>query len=704
MMLSQEYQFIQAIPVWEKDRSREMNVNLLFTAQLPQQDQAVLAISAACSYVAFLNGAFLCAGPARTAHGFFRVDEIVLDGKLTEATNVLEIKTAGYYLDSYMTLCQPSFLCAEVRAGEEVLCCTGVSGANILRCTQITERIQKVQRFSIQRTFAEVYDYSQDSHTPVVLEAVPAGTFLERNIPFPDFSVIPVKQTLATGSAVPTDKEPTYIDFVANLGPEWKAYDVSELTTCSVWNAQKLEFRPRSLEREAYNPAQAQNFPGNSYALFDMGGEFTGMIGMTVTCSQPTTVYALFDEILQDDPANPVNFVRMVTTAVVQWDLPAGTHTLLTYEPYSLRYLQLCCIGGDAQIANVHMRTYAFQKIAPKQLTDPTLQKIYDAAVETFRQNVVDIYMDCPSRERAGWLCDSYFTSRVERVLTGKSDVERNFLENFLLPERFANLPEGMLPMCYPADFRNGTFIPNWSMWYVLELEEYLARTGDRGLIDCAKDRVYALLRYFKRFENEYGLLENLESWVFVEWSKANELVQAVNFPSNFLYAGMKKAIGRLYGDELLLQESEMLLKTAATWSLSGGGTFFCDNAVRQDGRLVLSGECTEVCQYYAFYFGAATREQNPELFRILTEDFGPQRKETKQWPEIYFANAFIGNYLRLDLLKRWGMRDKLIEEIKGYFTFMADRTGTLWENDTPTASCNHGFASHVICWLTEEA
>ena len=26
----------------------------------------------------------------------------------------------------------------------------------------------------------------------------------------------------------------------------------------------------------------------------------------------------------------------------------------------------------------------------------------------------------------------------------------------------------------------------------------------------------------------------------------------------------------------------------------------------------------------------------------------------------------------------------------------MADRTGTLWENDGAYASCNHGFASHI--------
>ena len=32
----------------------------------------------------------------------------------------------------------------------------------------------------------------------------------------------------------------------------------------------------------------------------------------------------------------------------------------------------------------------------------------------------------------------------------------------------------------------------------------------------------------------------------------------------------------------------------------------------------------------------------------------------------------------------------------------MAQKTGTLWENDGDYASCNHGFASHVAVWLLE--
>ena len=30
----------------------------------------------------------------------------------------------------------------------------------------------------------------------------------------------------------------------------------------------------------------------------------------------------------------------------------------------------------------------------------------------------------------------------------------------------------------------------------------------------------------------------------------------------------------------------------------------------------------------------------------------------------------------------------------------MADKTGTLWELTADQASCNHGFASHVLYWM----
>ena len=40
--------------------------------------------------------------------------------------------------------------------------------------------------------------------------------------------------------------------------------------------------------------------------------------------------------------------------------------------------------------------------------------------------------------------------------------------------------------------------------------------------------------------------------------------------------------------------------------------------------------------------------------------------------------------------------------EVRGYYLGMAEKTGTLWEFDSPTASCNHGFASYIALLLED--
>jgi alpha-L-rhamnosidase len=67
----------------------------------------------------------------------------------------------------------------------------------------------------------------------------------------------------------------------------------------------------------------------------------------------------------------------------------------------------------------------------------------------------------------------------------------------------------------------------------------------------------------------------------------------------------------------------------------------------------------------------------------------------------VYPAAPFIGNYLRLEILMNEGYWQEVLDNIRGYFLYMAERTGTLWEYATEDASCNHGFASCVIYWMT---
>jgi alpha-L-rhamnosidase len=50
-----------------------------------------------------------------------------------------------------------------------------------------------------------------------------------------------------------------------------------------------------------------------------------------------------------------------------------------------------------------------------------------------------------------------------------------------------------------------------------------------------------------------------------------------------------------------------------------------------------------------------------------------------------------------MELLSQTGRSRQILEESIAYLLYMADRTGTLWENSEPSASCDHGFASHIV-------
>ena len=698
------YTFKAALPVWEKGENKTMNRTVSFCADLPAGKSVKLAAAASTSFVLTVNGAFAAHGPARCAHGFFRVDEYDLTPYLTEQVNRVAIRTVGYNVNSYAYLDQPSFLCAELTSGETILAATGVSGFTAYR---VSERVTKSQRYSFQRPMTECYDlapgafsFETDPFTTVPAvetEIVPAGTFICRDMPYSDNEVIRPLGVIGRGSVTYSDK-PGYYNSreISAISDIFKGYRPEELDCASHVEIGKIDYAPAAPVDES---ADVIALPADSYADLDLGRNWSGVYALDLEADGDGILYLTFDEVMHHGAVNPF---RLGVSSIIRIKVKKGTYRLITAEPYVMRYTRLTASGCALTVRGLRLYHIAFPAASINTRfvgDDPVLAKIYDAAVETFRANCVDIYMDCPHRERAGWLCDSFFTSRVEKTLTGASRVERAYLQNFLLPESFAFLPDGMLPMCYPSDHNDGVFIPNWAMWYGVELGEYLARTGDRSLIDDAKARMYALCGYFKPFENEFGLLEKLQSWVFIEWSKSNELVQEVSFGSNMLYAKMLDTLGHLYDDAALLDKADKLRRTINEMSMTDSG-FYCDNANRVDGKLVLSGERTESLQYYAFFCDVATPAQNPWLWDTLVHDFGYDRKEKGLFPEIWPANAFIGNYLRLDLLDRFGESDALRDNIRGYFEYMADKTGTLWENVGDYASCNHGFASHVLYWM----
>ena len=697
--------FISAKPIWPEGRETEKNLFVGFRASFtaPAQERVFLRSAGTTLYRVFLNGRFLGQGPARGPHGYFRVDEWDLTGMLQPGANMVAFEVTGYNANSYYLLDQPSFLQAEVFTDGRTLASTRGKGEPFA-ATILKERVQKAQRYSFQRPFSEVYDLAPGydrwrTDAKVTLAAVkcselPAKLLLPRRVSYPDYTVRQPSWLVSRGDVRTGIKveHPWKDRSLTDIGPKLGGYPEKDLHSVPSLELQTIANATNQPVNQTWTVGDSLSLKANGWQIVDFGCNLTGFIGAKVTCRSKTRLLLTFDEILSN---GDVDWKRLGCVNVISYELQPGTYDLESFEPYTLRYLKLIVLEGACEVQNPYLREFAGAgvELAHFAASDERLNRLFAAGRETFRQNALDIFMDCPSRERAGWLCDSYFTSRVAKDLCGDTRIEKNFFENYLLPPKFAHLPEGMLPMCYPADHNDGVFIPNVALWFVAELEEYLASSGDRATVDALRPRVLRLLDYFKKFRNEDGLLEKLENWVFVEWSAANSFVQDVNYPSNMLYARALEATGKMYDLPDLVREAGKL-REAIRWQ-SFDGQFFVDNAKRVNGKLQPTTNRTEVCQYFAFYFDVAKPETHSQLWQKLLKDFGPQRKQSKAFPDVHPANAFIGNVLRLELLSRNGVCQQLVDESLAYQLYMAERTGTLWENDGDYASCNHGFASH---------
>lgn len=697
--------FVRAVQVWPAALSGQMNIWLSFHARvkLPSKKTAMLRIAAASTYRVWLGGEFLGEGPARTAHGFARVDEWPVAAN-AKGELALTIEIADYGVPTFCETHEPGYCCAELVAGKKLLAWTAPKGGGFV-VERRGERAHQVERYSYQRAFVEGYtldarglfwqsaDYNPTA--PLALARVKhKRQWLERGMAYPDFSVIAPKSKVVRGTSRFDEAQ------AAKIVQRRFLFDVPG--TSLGWPLDQVEwplFRTLaglvSTTTGAAKSTGAVMLAKNNWLRVDFGGVKTGFPQLRVKANEATRLLLIFDELLMD---GQISFDRADCVNSLWLHLAAGTQVdFQSFEPYTFQHLQVLVVEGRAVVEKIRLRNCINAekvKAAPKNLT-PAAAMVRGAALASFRQNALDVFMDCPSRERAGWLCDSLFTARAEWHFCGDNPIERAFLENFLRPKMFAGLPAGMVPMCYPAEPLAcfgpepgvPTYIPNWAMFLVLQLDEV---TRERRLPKASQPlverRVRGLIKFFEHFENESGLLEKLKSWVFVEWSKSNEFVQDVNFPTNMLYVAMLRASAGLLGDRKLAAKAQRLENTIRALAWKDGR--FVDNAVRdQDGRLVVTEHASEVCQYYAFSFGLATPEREGALWRRLVKE---------DYREFYPANAFVGKLLRLELLIEHGEFAAARRELMKNFAPMARQTGTLWEHTDIRASCNHGFTSYI--------
>lgn len=677
--------------VWAEGQKNQMNRAFAFVLDLGKKQMGEICLSAASCYKVIADGKLMGFGPNRTAHGYARAAVYPFNAQY------ITVEVQSHFVPNFCWVKrEPFFACVlKTESGKEYF-------AEDFNCFALSDRVQKVRRYSFQRGFCETYINEKDrtalyfckpqnAFPRVKTEKAELPHLLPSETLNPALSEIFAEKVIDSGYCKTSPEIAVYVDRTETLiGTVIEGFKRGE------WQ----DFSTDEISRITYlSGAKSGDY---AYETLDFSRIVTGIVEVEIIAGNAGEVFFAFDEILSDEKLKTIKPFRGDTANVFKWTVKkAGVYNLSAFEPYAFRYANVITSAGVK--ANVKVRAYENPE-AGKMLfecDDKKVERIMEAARHTFAHNAVDLLTDCPSRERAGWLSDSFFSSVAERVFTGDNKVERAFLQNYILADKSGH-PKGMIPRCYPADYyEEDGFIPNWSLWYILEIYKYFTQYGYDETVEKSRANVEGILNYFVDFENEFGVLEDLKGWIFVEWSAANnsDHINGINVPSNACYYASLLAAAKVYGIKGLKEKAEKvkdyLLKNAYV------DGFFVDNLIRNEkGDIIPTENYTETCQYYMFFFKCADKHTHKELFDKMLNEYGKSDSSASGGnpvkKQLTPSNMIYGVYMRLELLMREQKRVELLNECVRYFYDMTQKTGTLWENNTASASCDHGFASYV--------
>lgn len=685
--------FTEAKPIFIKGKNFETNFQAgfvcKFNAEKGKKYSLKLAASTLCRVT--LNGKFLHYGPARPPHGYLKVDEIAFTPKYGE--NILAFEVAGYNCPSFYTLDIPSFLQCEIIEDGEVKACTGRDFKGI---SLNSLREQRAARYSFQRAFSEIYYYDSekanwqngDFESEELEISDPCLSYIPRGFKLPEFNLVKPAKYVREGKYTLKNRALELCRFFVPCETV-KTFSYNELPN-DILSATDAEF----VEEDIGN-----NISASEFRQFEFENIRTGFVKTKITVLSDAVIYVVFSEKLCGKDI-PTSNGHCDTLDIIKYKLPKGEYELESFECYSLKYIALMVESGEVSDCMFTLREYTYPvKPFAVKTGDTILDKTVEACYQGFRQNTLDCFMDCPGRERGGWLCDSYFTGMASYMFTGDTESEKAFLDNFRLA-KFPGLPDGLLPECYPGDNLWDSSIPQWTLWFVMEVYEFSKRGGDPLPFEELIDRI---LNFFKSYENSDGLLEKLPYWNFVEWTKANNWVQDVNYPTNMLYAGVLRAIARLYDRPELYKKADSICDTIVEQSFDG--EFFRDHAKRNaDGTLEVLPDRSAICQHEAVMFEVININvpKFATLKKAIYDSFGATGNKSITPSDIEPLDLFIGFAVRVEVLMKLGLYEKNLEEMKEVYGAMANATGTLWEHRNGGASRNHGFGSFVAVRIVD--
>jgi len=659
-------------------------------------EQALLAITADQSYQLYLNGRYVCRGPARGYQSHWPYDQIDVREYLQGGRNVLAIRAynPGFSNFQYLTQGYAGLLVAAEWDGlvivtDETWKCRRQTGLNrdavptsmqLFGQEHIDLRIEDPRWFEVD---CDDSDWTSRVAT-APWNAMPWHRLEPRGIPM--LEEIEISPTIALGIS----------EGVSAAGYQ-NARDVSRL------------FFDEGLEisRQSFSAREVVVLPSAAGAfrriLIDFERTVVGSLGLDISGARGGEIIdSLHVETV--DPETLAPLYQPATTCHMAFShrmiCREGLNQHFFYHSFGFRYLVISVRDSMTTLTiRPTLRTtyYPLQISGKFESSDAELEAIWQTCTWTQRVCSMDAFVDTPWREQAQWWGDA----RVQAWNTFHLSGDNRLFRRGIAQIAGQTTPEGMTYGHAPT-MAHGCILPDFSLVWILTLWDDYWQTGSTEAFRAHEDVVRGILDYFRHSLNPQNRLARFDSryWLFLDWTE----LQRKGCPTvlNLWLLVVLDKLVLLYAVEEKPEKVEELTEWAA--ELRGAlGALIDDRGLIHDGFADDGSLVPETSIHSQTLAIVACLDSSLE-HRMLDQILLPFiRGEEPQLAGVARPSAYWITYLFAVLQER-GFQSEVLSCIRQNWMPMVQH-GTTWENFRPKVgeeSFSHAWSAHPLYHLMQ--
>lgn len=418
-------------------------------------------ISADDYYFLYINGEFVCSGPAPGYPWHYYYNNVDISKYIKDGRNVIAVHTF------YQGLINRVWVSGDWQHG---MICQIFENNNVILSSDESFKCK-------QDTYFGVYDIAVKRHDTIFNEILDSNS-LTIGFEFPDYD-----------------------------DTDWEFCHQREYERYKLYEQQTPMLEYYNIKPQIITKAQNTIF-------IDIGQEIIGYLNIDAHGNKGDKITIEYAEEL-DENNNLRSKLRCVCTYVDKWILSGDNDHFRPFDYKGFRYAKISLPNDSINVDDIYItvRHCEFEEKTFCPIDDPDILRIWDLCKNTIKFGVQECFIDCPTREKGQYLGDVTISSVAYSILTKDTRMLRKAIIDF---GASSHICKGLMAVSTSSFMQE---IADFSLLYPYILLWYYKLSGDRQLLLDIIPTLNGLIDYFKKYEREDGLVCGIkEKWNIVDW------------------------------------------------------------------------------------------------------------------------------------------------------------------------------------------